>query len=192
MGTVRPAPACRPPRCSAPMSATRASWYRRANPRRHHPGRRGLSRPGHRPRRRRQHHRQVERLYRPRSDERPASYSAMPTNVGLPLAFIAHQSFNVLTKYQVPDDISRSAARRPTARKSTAERCSPRIRARCCRATGASTPSSSGKVTKNWEWKLFANNIFNKTLLRCLLSERGAVRARRAGSRSRRGIAAKF
>ena len=31
--------------------------------------------------------------------------SAVATNVGLPLAFVANQSFNVLTKYKVTDEI---------------------------------------------------------------------------------------
>ena len=88
--------------------------------------------------------------------------SAVPSNIGLPLAFVANQSFNVLTKYKLTDSTSKSAARRPIARRSTAARCWRPIRARCCPTIGASTAFVEGKFIKNWKWKMFANNMFNK------------------------------
>jgi catecholate siderophore receptor len=88
-------------------------------------------------------------------------HSANPGDIGLPLAFIAQKSFNVLTKYQVTDDFQvgaqatfRSAMYGGTLLAANA---------------GTMLPSYwrfdgflGGKIRKNWRWKLFANNIFNK------------------------------
>jgi catecholate siderophore receptor len=88
--------------------------------------------------------------------------SAVPTNVGLPLAFVANQSFNVLTKYQITDDIQ--VGGQATYRS--------KIYGGTLLAANQGTvlPSYwrfdtfvSGKVAKNYRWKLFVNNIFNKT-----------------------------
>ena len=88
--------------------------------------------------------------------------SAGPTNIGLPLAFVANQSFNVLTKYQITDDIQ--VGGQATYRS--------KIYGGTLLAANQGTvlPSYwrfdtfvSGKVAKNCRWKLFANNIFNKT-----------------------------
>ena len=68
--------------------------------------------------------------------------SSVPTNVGLPLAFIANQSFNLL------DQVSgqqRSRSRRPgdlSLENLRRHACSPPIRAPCCPTTGGSMPSS--------------------------------------------------
>ena len=88
--------------------------------------------------------------------------SAVPTNVGLPLAFVANQSFNVLTKYQITDDIQ--VGGQATYRS--------KIYGGTLLAANQGTvlPSYwrfdtfvSGKVTKNWRWKAFVNNVFNRT-----------------------------
>ncbi len=88
--------------------------------------------------------------------------SAVPTNVGLPLAFVANQSFNVLTKYQITDDIQ--VGGQATYRS--------KIYGGTLLAANQGTvlPSYwrfdtfvSGKVAKNWRWKAFVNNIFNRT-----------------------------
>jgi catecholate siderophore receptor len=87
--------------------------------------------------------------------------SAMPSNVGLPLAFIANQSFNVLTKYKLTDDleVGGQATYRSKIYGGTL----------LAADQGTVLPSYwrfdsfvSGKVTKNLKWKLFADNIFNK------------------------------
>ena len=87
--------------------------------------------------------------------------SGVPTNVGLPLAFIANQSFNVLTIFRSPTP-SMSAARRPIGRKSMAVRCWQRTRAPCFLDYWRFDAFLEGKVTQNWRWRLFADNIFNK------------------------------
>jgi catecholate siderophore receptor len=88
-------------------------------------------------------------------------HSATPSNIGLPLAFISPQSFNVLTKYKITDNFEvggqatyRSAMQGGTLLAANA---------------GTTLPSYwrfdtfvDGKVYQNWRWKLFANNIFNK------------------------------
>ena len=88
--------------------------------------------------------------------------SAVPTNVGLPLAFVANQSFNVLTKYQITDDIQ--VGGQATYRS--------KIYGGTLLAANQGTvlPSYwrfdtfvSGKVAKNWRWKAFVNNVFNRT-----------------------------
>ena len=87
--------------------------------------------------------------------------SAVPSNVGLPLAFIANQSFNVLTKYQLTDaiEIGGQATYRSNIYGGTLLAANQ----------GTVLPDYwrfdaflEGKVTKNWRWKLFANNIFDK------------------------------
>jgi catecholate siderophore receptor len=87
--------------------------------------------------------------------------SAMASNVGLPLAFIANQSFNVLTKYKLPYDLE--VGGQATYRS--------KIYGGTLLAADSGTVLPSywrfdsfidGKVYKNWKWKLFANNIFNK------------------------------
>jgi catecholate siderophore receptor len=87
--------------------------------------------------------------------------SAMASNVGLPLAFIADQSFNILTKYKLPYDLE--VGGQATYRS--------KIYGGTLLAADAGTVLPSywrfdsfidGKVMKNWKWKLFANNIFNK------------------------------
>ena len=88
--------------------------------------------------------------------------SAVPTNVGLPLAFVANQSFNVLTKYQITDDIQ--VGGQATYRS--------KIYGGTLLAANQGTVLPSywrfdtfvgGKVAKNYRWKLFVNNIFNTT-----------------------------
>ncbi|MGC1447084.1 MAG: TonB-dependent receptor [Xanthobacteraceae bacterium] len=88
-------------------------------------------------------------------------HSATASNIGLPLAFIAPQSFNVLTKYKITDNFEvggqatyRSAMQGGTLLAANA---------------GTTLPSYwrfdtflDGKIHENWRWKLFANNIFNK------------------------------
>jgi catecholate siderophore receptor len=88
-------------------------------------------------------------------------HSATPSNIGLPLAFISPQSFNVLTKYKITDNFEvggqatyRSAMQGGTLLAANA---------------GTTLPSYwrfdtfvDGKIYQNWRWKLFANNIFNK------------------------------
>ncbi len=87
--------------------------------------------------------------------------SAVATNIGLPLAFVANQSFNVLTKYKVTDNIE--VGGQATYRS--------QIYGGTLLAANAGTvlPSYwrfdsfvSGKLSKNWKWKFFANNIFDK------------------------------
>ena len=87
--------------------------------------------------------------------------SAVPTNIGLPLAFIANQSFNVLTKYKLTDNIE--VGGQATYRsKIYGGTCWRRTRHRTSRLLALRQLSSNGKVDKNWKWKVFANNIFNK------------------------------
>ena len=88
----------------------------------------------------------------------PALYS---TNVGLPLANIANQSFSMLTKYQLNDiwEIGGQAVYRSKIYGGTLLAANQ----------GTSLPSywtfnafAEAKLTKNWQVKLFVNNIFNK------------------------------
>lgn len=88
-------------------------------------------------------------------------HSAVPSNIGLPLAFVANQSFNVLTKYQVRDDIE--VGGQATYRS--------QIYGGTLLAANQGTVLPSywrfdsfveGKVTKNWKWKVFVNNIFDR------------------------------
>ena len=84
-----------------------------------------------------------------------------PTNVGLPLANIAHQSFSLLTKYQLTDvwEIGGQAVYRSEIYGGTFLAANQ----------GTSMPSfwrfdafAEAKVDKNWTAKLFVNNISNK------------------------------
>jgi len=88
-------------------------------------------------------------------------HSAVATNVGLPLANIAEHSFNILTKYKLPYDleIGGQATYRSQIYGGTLLAANQ----------GTVLPDYwrfdaflEGYVHKNWEWKLFANNIFNK------------------------------
>ncbi|KJC59023.1 TonB-dependent receptor [Bradyrhizobium sp. LTSPM299] len=88
----------------------------------------------------------------------PALY---PTNVGLPLANIAHQSFSMLSKYQIDDrwEVGGQAVYRSKMYGGTLLAANQ----------GTSLPSfwrfdsfAEAKIDKNWTAKLFVNNIFNK------------------------------
>ena len=88
-------------------------------------------------------------------------HSANPGDIGLPLAFIAQKSFNILTKYQVTDNfqVGAQATFRSGMYGGTLLAANQ----------GTLLPSYwrfdgflGGKLDKNWKWKLFANNIFNK------------------------------
>jgi catecholate siderophore receptor len=88
-------------------------------------------------------------------------HSAVASNVGLPLANIADQSFNVLTKYKLPYDleIGGQATYRSKIYGGTLLAANQ----------GTVLPDYwrfdaflEGYVHQNWEWKLFVNNIFDK------------------------------
>ena len=88
----------------------------------------------------------------------PALYS---TNVGLPLANIANQSFSLLSKYQIDDrwEVGGQAVYRSKMYGGTLLAANQ----------GTSLPSfwrfdtfAEAKLDKNWQVKLFVNNIFNK------------------------------
>ncbi|MFZ0422675.1 MAG: TonB-dependent receptor [Xanthobacteraceae bacterium] len=88
-------------------------------------------------------------------------HSAVASNVGLPLAFIADQSFNVLTKYHLTDtlEIGGQATYRSKLYGGTLLAANQ----------GTVLPDYwrfdaflEGYVGKNWQWKVFANNIFDK------------------------------
>jgi catecholate siderophore receptor len=83
------------------------------------------------------------------------------TDVGLPLANIAHQSFNLLTKYQVTDrlELGGQATYKSKIYGGTLLAANE----------GTSIPSywrfdtfAEFKIDKNWTAKVFVNNIFNK------------------------------
>ena len=87
--------------------------------------------------------------------------SAMPTNVGLPLAFIANQSFNLLAKYEVTKDleIGGQATYRSKMLGGTLLAANQ----------GTVLPDYwrfdafvEGYFLKHYEWKIFVNNIFDK------------------------------
>ena len=87
--------------------------------------------------------------------------SATASNIGLPLAFIADQSFNVLTEYKLTDslEIGGQATYRSKIYGGTLLAANQ----------GTVLPGYwrfdsflEGYINKNWEWKLFANNIFDK------------------------------
>ena len=88
----------------------------------------------------------------------PALYS---TNVGLPLANIAHQSFSLLTKYQLTDiwELGGQAVYRSKMYGGTFLAANQ----------GTSIPNywrfdvfAEAKIDQNWTAKLFVNNITNK------------------------------
>jgi catecholate siderophore receptor len=90
-------------------------------------------------------------------------HSIVPVNIGQPLAFVANQSFNVLTKYKLPYDleIGGQATYRSHICGGTLLVCNP--------TTVTLLPNYwrfdtflEGYVAKNYEWKFFVNNIFNK------------------------------
>ena len=83
------------------------------------------------------------------------------TNVGLPLANVAHQSFSMLSKYQLTDvwELGGQAVYRSGIRGGTLLAAN----------AGTSIPGywrfdafAEAKINKNWRLKLFVNNIFDK------------------------------
>jgi catecholate siderophore receptor len=83
------------------------------------------------------------------------------TNVGRPLANVAHQSFSMLTKYQLTDvwELGGQAVYRSEIYGGTLLAANQ----------GTSIPSywrfdafAEAKIDKNWTVKLFVNNVFNK------------------------------
>jgi catecholate siderophore receptor len=92
----------------------------------------------------------------------PSANTALyPTNVGLPLANIAHQSFSMLSKYQLTDvwELGGQAVYRSGIRGGTLLAANQ----------GTSIPDywrfdvfAEAKINKNWQLKLFVNNIFDK------------------------------
>lgn len=87
--------------------------------------------------------------------------SSVPSNVGLPLAFIANQSFNVLTKYKVNQylEVGGQATYRSKIYGGTL----------LAADQGTVLPDYwrfdafvEGYFLKNYEWKIFVNNIFNR------------------------------
>jgi catecholate siderophore receptor len=92
----------------------------------------------------------------------PANTILYSTNVGLPLSNIAHQSFSLLSKYQVTDiwELGGQAVYRSKIYGGTFLAANQ----------GTQIPSywrfdafAEAKIDKNWKVKLFLNNIFNKT-----------------------------
>jgi catecholate siderophore receptor len=84
-----------------------------------------------------------------------------PTNIGRPLANVAHQSFSMLTKYQLNDiwEVGGQAVYRSEIYGGTLLAANQ----------GTSIPSywrfdafAEAKIDKNWTVKLFVNNIFDK------------------------------
>jgi catecholate siderophore receptor len=91
----------------------------------------------------------------------PADTLLYSTNVGLPLANIANQSFSMLSKYQIDDrwEVGGQAVYRSAMYGGTLLAANQ----------GTSLPSfwrfdafTEAKIDKNWSAKLFVNNIFNK------------------------------
>jgi len=90
-----------------------------------------------------------------------ANSTLYSSNVGRPLANVAHQSFSMLTKYQVTDriELGGQAVYRSKVYGGTLLAANQ----------GTSIPSywrfdafAEGKIDKNWTVKLFVNNIFDK------------------------------
>jgi catecholate siderophore receptor len=90
----------------------------------------------------------------------PGNTTLYATNVGLPLANVAHQSFSVLTKYQLDDtwEIGGQAVYRSEIYGGTFLAANQ----------GTTLPSYwrfdafvEAKLNKNWKVKLFVNNIFD-------------------------------
>jgi catecholate siderophore receptor len=91
----------------------------------------------------------------------PADTLLYSTNVGLPLANTANQSFSLLNKYQINDtwEVGALALYRSKIYGGTLLAANQ----------GTSLPSfwrfdafAEAKIDKNWRVKLFVNNIFNK------------------------------
>ena len=91
----------------------------------------------------------------------PANSTLYASNVGLPLANIAHQSFSLLSKYQLNDtwELGGQAVYRSKVYGGTLLAANQ----------GTSIPSywrfdafAEAKINKNWRLKLFVNNIFDK------------------------------
>jgi catecholate siderophore receptor len=91
----------------------------------------------------------------------PANTTLYTTNVGLPLANVAHQSFSLLSKYQLSDvwELGGQAVYRSKIYGGTFLAANQ----------GTSIPSywrfdafAEAKINKNWRLKLFVNNIFDK------------------------------
>ncbi|WP_426434366.1 TonB-dependent receptor domain-containing protein [Bradyrhizobium genosp. P] len=91
----------------------------------------------------------------------PANTALYSTNVGLPLANTANQSFSLLSKYQIDDrwEVGGQAVYRSKIYGGTLLAANQ----------GTSLPSFwrfdtfvEAKIDKNWTAKLFVNNIFNK------------------------------
>ncbi|MCC8984858.1 TonB-dependent receptor, partial [Bradyrhizobium acaciae] len=91
----------------------------------------------------------------------PANTILYSSNVGLPLANVAHQSFSMLTKYQLTDmwELGGQAVYRSKVYGGTLLAANQ----------GTSIPSywrfdafAEAKIDKNWTMKLFVNNIFDK------------------------------
>ena len=87
--------------------------------------------------------------------------SAVPSNIGLPLAFVANQSFNVLTKYKINPylEVGGQATYRSQIYGGTLLAANQ----------GTVLPDYwrfdvfiEGYIFKNFEWKVFVNNVFNK------------------------------
>ncbi|MDA9511141.1 TonB-dependent receptor [Bradyrhizobium sp. CCBAU 11386] len=90
-----------------------------------------------------------------------ANKALYPTNVGRPLANVAHESFSLLTKYQLTDvwELGGQAVYRSKIYGGTLLAANQ----------GTSIPSywrfdmfAEAKINKNWQVKLFVNNIFDK------------------------------
>ncbi|MEY9169484.1 outer membrane receptor for monomeric catechols [Bradyrhizobium elkanii] len=91
----------------------------------------------------------------------PANTILYSSNVGLPLANVAHQSFSMLTKYQLTDmwEVGGQAVYRSKVYGGTLLAANQ----------GTSIPSywrfdafAEAKIDKHWTMKLFVNNIFDK------------------------------
>lgn len=91
----------------------------------------------------------------------PANTTLYTTNVGLPLSNVAHQSFSMLSKYQLTDvwELGGQAVYRSKVYGGTFLAANQ----------GTSIPSywrfdlfAEAKLNKNWQVKLFVNNIFDK------------------------------
>ncbi|MCP3382449.1 TonB-dependent receptor [Bradyrhizobium sp. CCGUVB4N] len=91
----------------------------------------------------------------------PANTTLYTTNVGLPLSNVAHQSFSMLSKYQINDvwELGGQAVYRSKIYGGTFLAANQ----------GTSIPSywrfdmfAEAKINKNWQVKLFVNNIFDK------------------------------
>ena len=91
----------------------------------------------------------------------PANQALYGTNVGLPLANIAHQSFSLLNKYQINDtwEVGAFALYRSKIYGGTLLAANQ----------GTSIPGfwrfdtfAEAKIDKNWRVKVYVNNLFNK------------------------------